>query len=312
VSGVSYSYSYSYSYSLPKQKSKSRSRSKSKKVLILTTDYCPSPFAMGGSMRVDLRGQVAVVTGGANGIGRAIVEQLAENGAAVAIVDLEAEAAERAAREVVAAGGICLALTGDVSDSDRMGAAAAEVEGRLGRIDILVNNAGINSHHRVPIHEYTREDWDRILRVDLTGLFVTSQAVIPVMLRTGGGRIVNISSIAGLVPLRLQSAYVAAKAGVANLTRSMAAELGAHGIRVNAVAPGSTLTRGTEALFYGPDGQFNEKAASLVSHIPLGRPGRPEEIAAAVLFLVAPESSYVTGAVLPVDGGWIASYHREW
>jgi 3-oxoacyl-[acyl-carrier protein] reductase len=263
-------------------------------------------------MKISLEGQVAIVTGGANGIGRAIVQQLAENGVQVVIVDLEAEAAEQAAREVVESSGACLALAGDVSDVARMEAVAQEVEQRFGRIDILVNNAGINSLHRVPIHEYALEDWHRILQVDLTGLFVTSRVVIPAMLRTGGGRIVNISSIAGLVPLRLQSAYVAAKAGVANLTRSMAAELGAQGIRVNAVAPGSTLSRGTEALFYGPDGKYNEKAASLIAHIPLGRPGRPEEIAAAVLFLVAPEASYVTGAVLPVDGGWIASYHRDW
>ncbi len=263
-------------------------------------------------MRVDLNGQVALVTGGANGIGRAIVQRLAENGAHVVIVDLEAEPAERAAHEVRESGGSCIALAGDVSDQTRMEAVVQECVDRLDRIDILVNNAGVNSHHRVPIHEYTNEDWHRILQVDLTGVFVTSRAVLPAMLRTGGGRIVNISSIAGLVPLRLQSAYVAAKAGVANLTRSMAAELGAQGVRVNCVAPGSTLSRGTEALFYGPDGQFNDRAASLISHIPLGRPGRPEEIAAAVLFLVAPEASYVTGVVLPVDGGWIASYHRDW
>lgn len=263
-------------------------------------------------MKVDLDGQVALVTGGANGIGRAIVQQLADNGARVAIVDLEVDKARAAAAEVTAAGGVCMALGADVSDGIRMAEVASEVLARWERIDILVNNAGINSHHRVPIHEYSLDDWNSILNVDLTGLFLTSRAVIPVMLRGGGGRIVNISSIAGLVPLRLQSAYVAAKAGVANLTRSMAAELGERGIRVNAVAPGSTLSRGTEALFYGPDGKFNEKAASLISHIPLGRPGQPEEIAAAVLFLVAPESSYVTGVVLPVDGGWLASYHRDW
>jgi len=237
-------------------------------------------------MNVDLAGQVAIVTGGAHGIGRAIVQALAENGARVAVVDVDATGMERA---------------------------VAQVAERLGRIDILVNNAGINTRGgRVPIHQYARDDWDRILNVDLTGVFVTSQAVIPAMLRGGGGRIVNISSVAGLVPLRLQCAYVAAKAGVANLTRAMALELGPQGIRVNAVAPGSTLTRGTEALFYAPDGAYTEKAASLLSHIPLGRPGRPEEIASAVLFLVAPEASYIHGTVLTVDGGWTAGYTRDW
>lgn len=263
-------------------------------------------------MQVNLDGQVAVVTGAANGIGRAIAQQLAENGATVAIVDLEQSTSESAAAELRSSGWNAFALAGDVSDPARMQQIADEVSSKCGRLDILVNNAGINSLHRVPIHQYTLDDWNKILNVDLTGLFITSRAFLPSMLETGQGRIVNISSIAGLVPLRLQSAYVAAKAGVANLTRSMAAELGEHGIRVNAVAPGSTLSRGTEALFYGPNGQFNEKAASLIAHIPLGRPGRPEEIAAAVLFLVAPEASYVTGVVLPVDGGWLASYHRDW
>ena len=132
------------------------------------------------------------------------------------------------------------------------------------------------------------------------------------LLQSGVGRVVNISSIAGLVPLRLQSAFVAAKTGVINLTRSMASELGPQGILVNAVALESTLTRGTDQLFYGPDGSYSENAQLLLSHIPLGRPGRVEEIAAAVLFLVAPESSYVNGTVLTVDGGWTAGYTRDW
>jgi NAD(P)-dependent dehydrogenase (short-subunit alcohol dehydrogenase family) len=263
-------------------------------------------------MQVDLNGKVAIVTGGANGIGRAIVQQFADNGASVVIADVEQGPAEQAAREVEAGGGVCTALPADVTDGPAMERLAAETEARFGRIDILVNNAGINSNHRVPIHEYTLEDWNRIISVDLTGTFLTSRAVIPALLRAGHGSIVNVSSIAGVVPLRLQSAFVAAKAGVANLTRSMAAELGEQGLRVNCVAPGSTLTRGTEALFYGADGKFNDKAASLISHIPLGRPGTSEEIAAAVLFLVAPEASYVTGVILPVDGGWITSFHRDW
>lgn len=264
-------------------------------------------------MNVNLRERVAIVTGGARGIGRAIVQALADNGARVCIVDVDGEAGARAAAEVAAAGGVCSAFAGDVADLGQMEQVAGQVFDREGRIDILVNNAGINTaRERVPIHEYSLADWQQILRVDLTGVFVTSRAVIPGMLQSGGGRIVNISSVAGLVPLRLQSAYVAAKAGVANLTRSMALELGPQGVLVNAVAPGSTLTRGTEALFYGPDGAYSEKAASLLAHIPLGRPGTPEEIAHAVLFLVAPEASYVNGAILTVDGGWTAGYTREW
>ena len=264
-------------------------------------------------MQVDLKDRVALVTGGARGIGRAIVEDLTTNGARVAIVDIDAPAAEQAAGEQTAAGRICVAMEGDVADFARMEEVVARILDRWGRIDILVNNAGINtSGGRVPIHQYAREDWDRIVQVDLTGVFATSRAVVPAMLKHPGGRIVNISSIAGLVPLRLQSAFVAAKAGVINLTRSMALELGPHGILVNAVAPGSTLTEGTRALFYGPDGAYSEKAASLLAHIPLGRPAEPAEIAHAVLFLVSPEASYVNGAVLPVDGGWTAGYARDW
>lgn len=265
-------------------------------------------------MKVDLKDQVAVVTGGAQGIGRAIVDAFAANGARVAIVDIDAERAAQSAAEVIENGGECIAIAGDVSKLDHMQRVAGQVMDTYERINILVNNAGINtSRDRVPIHEYSLQDWNSILQVDLTGVFLASKAIVPNLLKNmDGGRIVNISSVAGLVPLRLQSAYVAAKAGVANLTRSMAIELGPLGILVNAVAPGSTLTRGTEALFYGSDGAYNEKAASLISHIPLGRPGKPEEIAAAVLFLVSPEASYVNGAVLPVDGGWIAGYTREW
>lgn len=264
-------------------------------------------------MKVAIDGQVALVTGGAQGIGRAIVDALLDNGARVAIVDIDRDAGKKTAAAIGEAGGTCLFVEGDVSDATQMEAAAEQVAARFGAIQILVNNAGINTRReRVPIHQYALEDWHRILETDLTGVFTTSRAVIPYLLRNGDGRIVNISSIAGLVPLRLQSAYVAAKAGVANLTRSMALELGPQGILVNAVAPGSTLTRGTEALFYGPDGEYSENAASLISHIPLGRPGTPAEIAAAVLFLVSPDASYVNGAILTVDGGWTAGYTRDW
>lgn len=257
-------------------------------------------------MRVDLAGQAALVTGGAHGIGRAIAAALAANGAQVAIVDLDGAAGEQAAREV---GGRC--WQADVADHQAMRAVIDEVGAHFGGLQILVNNAGINSGgERAPIDRISLADWQRILQVDLTGVFVVSRAAVP-LLEVGGGRVVNISSVAGLVPLRLQSPFVAAKAGVINLTRSMALELGRRGILVNAVAPGSTLTRGTERLFYGTDGAFTEQAANLLSHIPLGRPARVEEIAAAVLFLVAPEASYVNGAILTVDGGWTAGYTRD-
>ncbi len=259
-------------------------------------------------MQVDLDGKVALVTGGSQGIGRAIVQQLADNGAHVCIVDVDGEGAKLAAREI---GG--RSWLGDVVDVERMRLIVEEIVCAYGALHIVINNAGINTGGgRLPIHEFDVAQWDRIVEVDLKGVFSVSRAAVPALLQSGEGRVVNISSIAGLVPLRLQSAFVAAKAGVINLTRSMALELGPQGILVNAVAPGSTLTRGTEKLFYGPDGSYSENAQSLLYHIPLGRPGRVEEIAAAVLFLVAPESSYVNGTVLTVDGGWTAGYTRDW
>ena len=272
-------------------------------------------------MKVELEGKVAVVTGGANGIGRSTVDALVDSGAQAAIVDIDEQGGRRSAEEIEAAGGTCLFVEGSVADADEMKDVAARIAGHFGRIDILVNNAGINTRSdRVPIHQYALDDWHRILETDLTGVFAASRAVIPHILdshRKSGaghatGRIVNISSVAGLVPLRLQSAYVAAKAGVANLTRSMALELGPEGILVNAVAPGSTLTLGTEALFYGEDGAYTENAASLLSHIPLGRPGQTAEVAAAVLFLVSPDASYINGSIITVDGGWTAGYARDW
>jgi NAD(P)-dependent dehydrogenase (short-subunit alcohol dehydrogenase family) len=261
-------------------------------------------------MRVDLNDQVALVTGGAQGIGQAIAKTLAANGARVAIVDLEEAIVTAVAIEK--AGGTSAMWRGDVTDPQRMDEIVAETLARWGRLDILVNNAGINvGDDRVPIHQFSADTWDRIVEVDLKGVFICSKAAIPAQLQVGGGRIINIASIAGLVPLRLQSAYDAAKAGVINLSKAMAIELGPQGILVNAVAPGSILTRGTEKLFYGPNGAYSEKIQNLLSHIPLGRPGRTDEIAHAVLFLAAPESSYITGTVLAVDGGWSSGYARD-
>lgn len=261
-------------------------------------------------MKVDLSGQVALVTGAARGIGRAIADLLAANGARVIYSDIDAAGADEAARQAPGAGAEARAM--DVTDAEGVRECVAEVARTFGRLDILINNAGVNTlKHRVNIDEFPREEWDRILDVDLNGVFHASQAAARVMMAQRSGRIINIASIVGLVPLRLQCAFVAAKAGVVNLTRAMALELGPHGILVNAVAPGSTLTEGTKTLFYGDDGMFRDSVRQLLAHIPLGRPAQPEEIAHAVLFLAAPESSYVHGHVLTVDGGWTAGYTRD-
>jgi 3-oxoacyl-[acyl-carrier protein] reductase len=149
-----------------------------------------------------------------------------------------------------------------------------------------------------------------LINVDLNSIFYCCRAVSPRMVERRSGCIINIASIVGLVPIRRQIAYAAAKAGVVNVSRAAALELGPYGIRVNAIAPGSTLTAGTEAIFYNPEKKA--LADSLISHIPLSRPGTPDDIANAALFLAAPESAYITGTVIVVDGGWTAGFARDW
>lgn len=259
-------------------------------------------------MQVNLRDQVALVTGAARGIGKAIADLFAANGAHVVYTDVD----EPTARQSAAASANGEAMVLDVTDSAQVESVVAAIVCRHGRLDIAVNNAGVNTlAHRVPIDQFPQEEWERILRVDLHGVFLVSRAVAGVMRSRKAGRIINIASIAGIVPLRLQCPFIAAKAGVINLTRGMALELGPHGILVNGIAPGSTLTDGTRKLFYGEDGKFRDSVQQMLAHIPLGRPGTTEEIAHAALFLAAPESSYINGHILTVDGGWTAGYHRD-
>ena len=259
-------------------------------------------------MKVDLSGKVAIVTGAARGIGRAIADMLSDNDATVVYTDVDlAGATEAAARSHGAK-----ALAMDVTDEARVRDVTAEIMREHGHIDILVNNAGVNTlKHRVPFDQFPREEWDWILGVDLTGVYIVSKAIGAIMRAQETGRIINIASIVGLVPLRLQCPYVAAKAAVVNFTKSMALELAIDGITVNAIAPGSTLTESTKSLFYGENGQFKDSVQRMLDHVPLGRPGRPEEIAAAALFLASPEASYVNGTVITVDGGWTAGYTRD-
>jgi NAD(P)-dependent dehydrogenase (short-subunit alcohol dehydrogenase family) len=254
-------------------------------------------------MDVDLQGRVAFVTGAAGAIGGATARRLAACGAAVVVADVDGEGAERVAAELPRAIGVAV----DIRDEAAVEAAVATTLGVFGRLDILVNNAGVNTFKdRVDIDAFPVEEWHRVVSIDLDGLFLVSRAAAGPMVAQGGGRIVNVASVVGVTALRLQSAFVAAKAGVIHLTRAMALELGPKGIVVNSIAPGSVMTEGTRQLFYGEDGSFRGQTAEFMRHIPLGRPATVEEIAEGILFLAAPENSFMTGHLLMVDGGWTA------
>jgi NAD(P)-dependent dehydrogenase (short-subunit alcohol dehydrogenase family) len=256
-------------------------------------------------MQVELTGQVAIVTGAAGAIGSAIARRLDEAGVSVVVADVNLPGAEAVAAGLRSA----LPLRIDITDEAGVAAGVEATLKRFGRLDILVNNAGVNSlAHRVTIEEYPLEEWNRITGIDLDGLYLMSRAALKPMLAQGAGRVVNIASVVGLAAMRLQSPFVAAKAGIVHLTRSMALELGGRGVLTNAIAPGSVMSEGTRSLFYGADGKFAARTAEFMKHIPMGRPGTGEEIAEAVLFLVSPASGYINGQVLAVDGGWTAGY----
>jgi len=255
-------------------------------------------------VQVDLKDKVALVTGAAQGIGRTIADTLAANGARVVYSDRKLDDIANAVPHTLAL---------DVTDRDQIARSVRQVVEDFGRLDILVNNAGIGvkAADRLTVDEFPAASWDEMLSIDLTGVFLMSQAGARAMKAQKSGRIINIASVLGLVPMRLQSSYVAAKAGVVNLTRSMALELAPHGILVNAVAPGSTATDGWKKWIHDASSAAQDAHRRLMSHIPLGRPASTQEIANGVLFLAAPESSYITGHVLTIDGGWTAGFSRD-
>jgi len=242
----------------------------------------------------ELEGEVALVTGGSRGIGRAVSRSLAEAGARVAVIGRDGQRAEEEAAQLPGEGHGGFPC--DVSRADEVGAALEEIEEAVGGITILVNNAGITRDGL--LLRMKDEDWDRVMAVNLKGAFLTTRAVIRGMMRRRDGVIVNITSVVGLTGNAGQANYAASKAGLVGFTRSVARELAGRGIRCNAIAPGYITTDMTAEL-------SDDQVEALRERIPLGRLGDPEDVAAVARFLCGPGARYITGQVLGVDGGMV-------
>lgn len=240
-----------------------------------------------------LKGKVAVVTGGARGLGRAISQRLAREGAAVGVWDLNAEGARETVDEIRREGGQAISCVGDAADANDVARCAAETRQSLGSISILVNNAGIVGFER--FLSITEDMWDRMMRVNAKGPFLCIKEIVPDMLAAGWGRIINISSSSAQTGAGSMSHYVASKGGVIGLTKALAIEFAATGITVNHVPPGFVDTP-----------MLRESPVNIDSYaqgMPMKRPGRPEDIAAAVAYLASEDAGYVTGQTLSVNGG---------
>ncbi|MFY0544641.1 3-oxoacyl-ACP reductase FabG [Brevibacillus sp. H7] len=241
-----------------------------------------------------LHNQVAVITGGASGLGRAAAELFAREGAHVVIADYQETLGKEAADAISQQGGSAISLRVDVSDSESVQAMVHSVLGKYGQVDILINNAGVTDDATLP--KMKQEQWSRVIAINLTGVFNCTQGVVPFMLERSCGRIISTSSVVGLYGNFGQTNYAASKAGVIAMTKTWAKELGPKGITCNAVAPGFIRTPMTEAV--------PEKILKMMEEkVPLRRLGEPIDIANAYLFLASDAGRYVNGAVLSVDGG---------
>lgn len=258
---------------------------------------------------IGLTGRTAIVTGGAMGIGRGIVERLSEAGASVVIADTDLEAAQTTAKELAEHGRSVLALRADVGDADDVQHLFADTVGWRGGVDILVNNAGI--FPSVPVTAMTPDDFDRVVRTNLRGVYLCSrEAAVRMRAQGTGGRIVNVTSIDALHPSAVGlAAYDASKHGVWGFTKNLALELAGDGIWVNAIAPGAIATPGVATLQSAGDSSIDPKAMleSFLAQVPMRRMGAPDDIGRAALFLASDLASYITGVQLVVDGGRLLS-----
>lgn len=251
-----------------------------------------------------LDGKIALVTGGGNGIGREAALAFAREGARVAVADYEAVAASETVGLINAAGGQAISLSGDVTSAAQVQAMLDATIAAYGRLDCAFNNAGIAGHQVDAIgqltHEWSEASFDRMIEVNLKGVWLCMKAELPLLRTAGGGAIVNTASIAGLIGLRTSSAYVAAKHAVIGLTKTAAMEYADDGIRVNAVCPGFISTRMTSRT-------REQRGEAIIARTPLHRFGEPGEIAEMVVWLCSARASFVTGAAYQVDGGWTAT-----
>jgi 3-oxoacyl-[acyl-carrier protein] reductase len=246
----------------------------------------------------EMTGVTAIVTGAGAGIGQAIALELAECGAAVAILDRDVNSAAATADIIAGSGGQGLAVEADVADSASINAAVSLIKRDLGTPTVVVNNAGILDDF-LPVLDTSEELWDRVLSVNLKGMFLMARATLPLMIAGGAGVFVNIASGAGLVAGMGGTAYTSSKHGVIGLTKQMASDYGSAGIRANAICPGSIDTElSREFLKDNPD------VEAVVKAVPSGRQGQASEIAKLAAFLASPDSAFMTGAAVPIDGGW--------
>lgn len=270
---------------------------------------------------LDLTGRAALVTGGGGGIGRAIALCLADMGADVAIIDAIPERCEETAARIVERGRSALPIPGNVMEAEKIREAVAATQDHFGRLDILINNAG--GVTRRPFLDLQERNWRRHIDLNLISMLTATHAAVPLMIAGGrGGSIVNVSSIEGSRAAPGYAVYAACKAGIDNLTRTLALEFAEHGIRVNAIAPDYTLTPGTRGNVTGPvkEGPAPSPAhlEAIRQRIPLGRAGMDEECGRLAVFLVSGMASYITGAIIPIDGGtwassgWIRNDANDW